>query len=204
MNQLQEQYFSDKENKKKGELIVHLLNLLEQKEPGLKEHALNVTTYASMMKEALPLNKKGTYGDLLIASLLHDTGKLAIPGKVLNKHGKLNNIEWELIKKHSELGVYILESLSLSHDVKKGILHHHEKWDGSGYPLGLNGAEIPLIARMIAIADSFDAMVMLRPYKEKKSFLEALKDLEENKGIKYDPELVDLFVVNIKKHLARL
>jgi putative nucleotidyltransferase with HDIG domain len=129
-----------------------------------------------------------------LAALLHDIGKIGIPERILRKEGKLTEEEYEEIKKHPTVGAEILSSISQLKDVIPAIQHHQERYDGKGYPAGLWNDNIPLYARIISVADTFDAMTSDRPYR--KHFPEdvALKEIELNKGLQFDPLCVEAFI----------
>ena len=128
-----------------------------------------------------------------IASLLHDLGKLAVPAEILDKPTSLSNGEWQAIGEHPRIGQLILEQASSLRDAIPVVLHHHERFNGTGYPHGLSGQEIPLGARIVAVADAYHAMVHKRPYKEALTHLQALHELEANAGTQFDPEVVAIF-----------
>jgi diguanylate cyclase (GGDEF)-like protein len=129
-----------------------------------------------------------------LASLLHDVGKLAVPASILDKPGGLDESEWQAITQHPRIGQMVLERASSLRDAIPIILHHHERYNGMGYPHGLQGREIPIGARILAIADAYHAIVTDRPYQAARSHLEALAELETHAGTQFDPELVALFV----------
>ena len=128
-----------------------------------------------------------------IASLLHDLGKLAVPDEILDKPASLSNGEWQAIGEHPRIGQLILEQASGLRDAIPVVLHHHERFNGTGYPHGLSGQEIPLGARIVAVADAYHAMVHERPYKEALTHAQALHELVQNAGTQFDPELVKIF-----------
>jgi diguanylate cyclase (GGDEF)-like protein len=128
-----------------------------------------------------------------IASLLHDLGKLAVPSEILDKPSTLSDGEWQAIGEHPRIGQVILEQASSLRDAIPVVLHHHERFNGGGYPHGLRGAEIPLGARIVAVADAYHAMVHERPYKSALSHEEALEELRTNAGTQFDPSVVELF-----------
>ena len=128
-----------------------------------------------------------------IASLLHDLGKLAVPSEILDKPTALSNGEWQAIGEHPRIGQVILEQASGLRDAIPVVLHHHERFNGTGYPHGLRGQEIPLGARIVAVADAYHAMVHDRPYKSSLTHAEALAELERNAGSQFDPSVVELF-----------
>ena len=122
-----------------------------------------------------------------------------MPDHILNKHGKLAPEEFEEIKKHSIIGATILHPIKELSDVAKEVRHHQECFDGSGYPDGLKGMDIPLIARIIAVADAFDAITTDRPYKKKKQIEEALQELKRCSGSQFDPVIVSAFLLAYEK-----
>jgi diguanylate cyclase (GGDEF)-like protein len=128
-----------------------------------------------------------------IASLLHDLGKLAVPTEILDKPSTLSDIDWQAIGEHPRIGQVILEQASSLREAVPVVLHHHEHFNGSGYPHGLRGKEIPLGARIVAIADAYHAMVHDRPYKTARDHQDALRELRVNAGTQFDPEIVNLF-----------
>ena len=127
------------------------------------------------------------------AALLHDMGKLAVPEHILNKPGKLTEAEFEQMKLHASVGAEILSAIDFPYPVVPIVRHHHESWDGSGYPDGLRGTDIPIGARILSVVDCFDALTSDRPYRKRLSNEEALKILNERKGSMYDPWVVQTF-----------
>lgn len=136
---------------------------------------------------------------ILHASPMHDVGKIGIPDAVLLKPGKLDGEEWEVMKRHAEMGVEILgdHPSPLMEMARQVASTHHEKWDGSGYPRGLSGKDIPLVGRITALTDVFDALTSERPYKEAWSVEKAITLIKEQSGKHFDPELVEIFLQNI-------
>lgn len=132
--------------------------------------------------------------DLNTAGLMHDIGKIGVSESILEKEGKLDNLEWKEIQKHPEIGYRILSSVNEFLEIANYILEHHERWDGKGYPRGLQGEEITLYARIIAIADSYDAMTKDRSYREGLSKEEAIEEIIRFSGSQFDPEIVKVFV----------
>ncbi len=129
-----------------------------------------------------------------VASLLHDLGKLAIPDDILSKPGELAEPEWRVVAEHPKIGQVVLEQAGALRDAATIVLHHHEWYDGRGYPHGLRGEEIPVGARIVAIADAYEAMVAGRPYRAAVSHEAAIAELRRHAGIQFDPQLVDQFV----------
>ena len=130
---------------------------------------------------------------LRLSALLHDVGKLSVPPAVLLKRGPLDENERGQVRRHPGAGVRMLRSLGAPREILPAVLHHHERWDGAGYPGGRSGDRIPLDARILAIADSFDAMTSMRPYKTARQVEDALDELERCAGSQFDPELVGIF-----------
>jgi HD-GYP domain-containing protein (c-di-GMP phosphodiesterase class II) len=139
---------------------------------------------------------------LQYAALLHDIGKIELPKSVLNKLGPLNDEEYVHIKQHPVYSANILEPLEDMNHLVKYVRHHHERYDGTGYPDGLAGNEISLGARILCIADSFDAMLSERPYSKGMSLNDAIDELERCSGKQFDPELVKIFVEVIKAKMV--
>lgn len=187
--------------------IVRLSRAAEYKDEDTAEHIQRMSHYAAAIATRMGLNER-TVETVLYASPMHDVGKIGIPDSILLKPGPLNNEEWITMKEHTTIGGRILEGAAGGF-VKLGetiALTHHEKWDGSGYPKGLKGKEIPLAARITALADVFDALVSDRPYR-KKSFTveEAFEIIREGDGSHFDPKVVEVFfnmadeILEIKK-----
>ena len=126
--------------------------------------------------------------------MLHDIGKIGIPDKVLNKKGKLSEEDNRAIKTHPELGATIIRNIPHLAPCVNSILHHHERWDGGGYPAGLKGEEISIEARILAIADTFEAMTSARPYRPALPLEEIIKELRKGAGLQFDPKLVEVFI----------
>jgi diguanylate cyclase (GGDEF)-like protein len=173
--------------------VYALASTVEARDPYVYGHSRKVNTYAVALAEAIRLSPDEV-SNVSTAALLHDIGKIGIPDKVLNKKGKLNEEDWEAIKAHPRLGANIVGNIPNLVPCVSSILHHHEKWNGSGYPEGLKGEEIPLEARILAIADSFEAMTSARPYRHALSLEEVIKELRQGVGVQFDPKLVKVFV----------
>jgi len=154
-----------------------------------REHCQRMQETAEKIGQALGL-PDSEMDNLLLLAALHDIGKIAIPNSILDKAGKLSPEEWEIIKKHPETGYRIGLSSPEMAPIAEAILHHHERWDGSGYPLGLNGESIPLISRIIAIADTYDVMTHGRPYQVAAGQEEVRREIERCAGSQFDPHLV--------------
>ncbi|MGB6874284.1 MAG: diguanylate cyclase [Dehalococcoidia bacterium] len=180
--------------------IYALVSAVEARDPYIYGHSRKVSTYAGALAEAIGLSPDEV-SKVSTAALLHDIGKIGIPDKVLNKKKKLNVENWEVIKTHPRLGANIIGNIPHLVPCVSSILHHHERWDGGGYPEGLKGEEIPIGARILAVADSFEAMTSARPYRHALSREEVVKELRQGAGIQFDPYLVEVFIGIIKAGL---
>lgn len=149
--------------------------------------------YARELARAYGMNEEGLK-IIYEAGLLHDIGKIGIEESVLNKPGRLTPEEYEKVKSHVELSIGIIRHLPSLDYVIPAVIGHHERYDGKGYPRGIKGEEIPLMARILCVADSFDAMVTVRSYKPGIEVEDALRNLEEESGRQFDPRLVPVFV----------
>ncbi|HDY84587.1 MAG TPA: HD domain-containing protein, partial [Methylophaga sp.] len=166
---------------------------------GTGNHVLRMAKYSRIIAEQLGIFTKEECEDLEYAAPMHDIGKIGVPDKVLLKPGKLDPDEWEIMKKHSEMGHSILSS-SKSKYMKMGAIiamNHHERFDGKGYPNGLKGTDIPLVARIVAVADVFDALVTSRPYKSAWSTEDALIYIQQQSGTHMDPQCVAAFFARL-------
>ena len=173
--------------------VYDIASAVEAKDPYTYGHSKRVNIYAAALAEKVGLSSDEVSA-LSAAALLHDIGKVGIPEKVLNKKGKLSKEDWEEIKAHPRLGANIIGNIPKLAPAVNTILYHHERWDGSGYPEGLKAEEIPLEARILAIADSFEAMTSARPYRPALSLEEVVTELRQGAGFQFDPGLVDTFV----------
>jgi len=183
---------------KNCELLNLMLKILESKNNGVEEHCLRLQKMAQTLGKELGLSSI-ELNRLSLLCLLHDIGKLFIPENILTKDDLLNKKEWEIIKGHSEMGFWIANSIDEISHVAKLILYHHEHWDGSGYPEGLKGENIPLLSRITAVVDAYDAMVNKRPYSDPLTQKEAVAELKRFAGSQFDPHLVKIFVKVIKQ-----
>jgi putative nucleotidyltransferase with HDIG domain len=182
--ELQEIYFS---------VLSSLAQAMEKKDIGTYGHSKRVTYYSRLIAAALDL-KENDRKDLKAAALLHDIGKIGISDFILGKQGPLNEKEFQTVKDHPQKGVEILKSLKQFESLLPAILHHHENYDGSGYPHGLSGENIPLLARIIAVADTYDAILSDRPYRTARNHGKAINELLNSAGRQFDPVIINAFV----------
>lgn len=175
------------------ELMLNQNYLLSKYE---RSHTERVSLYSEAIGRAMNLYDK-VVQDIKTAGLLHDIGKIMIPASIINKPGKLTKGEMDLVKRHSEIGYQLLRAVDDYVHISMYVLHHHERWDGTGYPIGLRGEKIPLISRIIAVADAFEAMTAERPYKEKMTVEEAVEELRRCSGRQFDPKIVNLFIEKV-------
>ncbi len=174
-------------------ILKSLVNALEARDPYTGKHSERVTGYA--MGTARQLLCSPTQIDSLqTAGYLHDLGKIGIADSILNKPGALSLDEYEVIKRHPVIGESIVSELGLSEEQRQIIRHHHERWDGRGYPNGLAGREIPLLARIVAVADAFDSMTSKRAYRGAMTESSAIRELLSHAGRQFDPEIVEAFI----------
>lgn len=157
-------------------------------------HIRRVQQYAVGLARHIGVKEEAQISAIEAASLLHDMGKLAVPEYILNKPGKLTPSEFEKMKLHASVGADILSAIDFPYPVVPIVRHHHESWDGTGYPDGLKGTDIPIGARILAVVDCFDALTSDRPYRPKLADSEAIKILNDRRGLMYDPLVVDAFI----------
>ncbi len=175
------------------DVIFALAATVEARDPYTEGHLRRLAAYSHIL--AVQYDCPTTQARMIrYGGLLHDIGKIGIREAILQKQGPLNPAEYEEMKKHPEIGAFIVNPMRFAASVGPMILHHHERWDGGGYPSGMVGAAIPLGARIIAVVDSFDAMTTNRPYRKGMSEAKALRILQDGRNKQWQPELVDLFV----------
>lgn len=184
----------------RGRMFETIIRTLHEKNKREEMHSSRVSSLCVSIAQEMKM-KMHEIDELKTAGWLHDIGKIAIDERILNKPGRLSNDEWTEIKRHPEIGYRILNAVNEMADISEYVLTHHEWWDGSGYPRGLKGNEIPLQGRIIGIADAFDAMTNARTYREVLSIEQAIVELRDNSGTQFDPEIVSLFIDKVlKKH----
>lgn len=182
----------------RGKAINVIIKTLNEKNRREEQHSQRVSEICRSMGEAIGLNQEEV-SELYTVGLLHDIGKIAVDENILNKNEELTGSEWSELKRHPEVGYRILNTVDEMSEIAKAVLHHHERWDGSGYPKGLCGVKIPLQSRIISIADSYDAMTSVRTYGSALSAESAAAQLLSNAGTQFDPELAKIFVEKVLK-----
>ena len=179
-------------------LIKHMLNELGEKSFETKEHVKNVRNLSLKLAERLGFSDEEK-ASLDFLAMFHDVGMAMLPDELISKKGLLDKDDWEQLRKHPEYGSKIINSLRDFHEVAENILSHHEWWNGQGYPVGLKGEDIPLYSRIIAIADAYDVMITGRPYKATRSKEDAINELKNYRGIQFDSNLVNEFVMMLEE-----
>lgn len=175
------------------ETIKSIANALDSKDTYTHGHSIRVTLYSLILAKELGLDEK-TLEEIETAGLLHDIGKIAIPRSILCKPGKLSDEEFSIMRTHPENSAKLVSEISQLKDIASWVRSHHERYDGLGYPLGLKGEEIPLPARIIALADTYDAMTSTRSYRTALSHKEAIDEIERCSGAQFDPVLAEKFI----------
>ena len=175
------------------ESIFAIVNIIEAKDEITEGHSVRVAGYSHALAEAMGYEKERV-DEVYQTGLLHDVGKIGIPDLILKKEGKLTSEEYGEIKEHTSIGGHILAAIETMGYLADGAKYHHEKYDGTGYPKGLKGKEIPEIGRIIAVADVFDALVSKRHYKEAMDVESAKQEILRGSGTQFDPEIVQVFL----------
>jgi putative two-component system response regulator len=177
--------------------VIMLANVIEARDPYTAGHLERVRNLALRLAYALGWTNEEII-ILEFGAILHDVGKIIVPSRVLKKSGPLDEDEWKMMRQHPEAGAKMLEGVDHLKAASPYVLYHHEWWNGSGYPLGLSNEKIPREGRLLAIVDAFDAMTTNRPYHNSMISNDALEELKRNKGIYFDPAMVDVFVKSYK------
>ena len=178
--------------------IMTVANTVDAKDDYTKGHSMRVAAYSELLAQRLGWSEEEIQNIYYVA-MLHDVGKIGVPDAVLNKPFKLTDVEFRLIKGHTLMGAEILNDFKMFPNVSVGAKYHHERYDGKGYPEGLKGESIPLVARVIGLVDSYDAMTSNRVYRKRLNDDIVMQELEKGKGSQWDPDLVDIFVELIRE-----
>lgn len=202
INKKLETAYSDLKNAYKG-TMESLRLAVDAKDSYTKNHSDRVSYYSVLIAKGLNLPTEEI--ELIKnGGLFHDIGKIGIPDAILQKAGKLTDEEYHDIKNHPSIGEHILQPARIFNDIIPMVKHHHEHFDGRGYPSGLAGDDIPLCARIVCVADSFDAMTSDRSYRPRFTLYKALEELKNCKGAQFDPELVDVFIEELLKNREKV
>ncbi|NLD26398.1 MAG: HD-GYP domain-containing protein, partial [Acholeplasmataceae bacterium] len=185
-------------NSSHSSIISSITATMIAKSQETEEHAERIKKLAQMVGKKIKLTQE-QIDDLALLATLHDIGKVGIDEKILNKPGRLTEEEWVEMKKHPEIGYRIAMASPELMSIAEYILCHHERWDGTGYPRGLKGQQIPLLSRIIAITDAYDAMISDRPYRKAMTKVEAISEIRANAGTQFDPDCANFFV-NLMLH----
>lgn len=188
--------YAKKQIKMGNETILSIARTVDAKDSNTSEHSFRVSQYSLAIAKRLGYSEEKCE-NLRQMALLHDIGKIGIPDAILNKPGKLTDEEYEIMKTHVIRGGEILKDFTMIDNVSVGALYHHEKYDGSGYCHGLKGEQIPLDARIIGIADAFDAMTANRVYRKQLDLDFVIAELKRCSGTQFDPKLVDILLALI-------
>ncbi|MEG6584153.1 HD domain-containing phosphohydrolase [Dendrosporobacter sp. 1207_IL3150] len=188
-NQKKLEYLNSKLYK---QMVISLAHLIESRDEYTGSHSLRVREIAVEIGRELNLDSN-IIQELSIAAELHDIGKIGIPESILNKPGKLSNLEYDIIKQHPILGYNALKNIDQLVSVSEAILYHHERFDGTGYPTGKSGVKIPIIARILTIADVYEAITSNRIYRNAMTQEKAVEVMEDGRGSHFDPEILDVF-----------
>lgn len=177
-------------------ILAKLITVLNQRDSYTKRHSDDVAHYSIEIGKRLGLDSD-TMQTLYVAGTLHDVGKISISDHILNKDDELTSEEMELMKEHPRLAVELIGTEESLQDISNAVYHHHEHYDGSGYPEGLVGEEIPLLSRILSVADAFSAMTTDRPYRPAMDSVDAARELVDKAGEQFDPVLVRIFVEQV-------
>lgn len=185
------------------ESIQTLRYTVEAKDTYTRGHSDRVSEYSVLIGEALGL-PEDDIKKLKLGGLFHDIGKIGVPDSILQKEGKLSDDEYSEIKNHPSIGAHILSTASIFQDILPIVKHHHERYDGKGYPSQLAGENIPYLARITAVADTFDAMTTKRSYRDSLPLDYVISEFERCKGTQFDPKIADVFLDILKNHYDKL
>lgn len=188
--------------KLKKEIIHSVLETIYKSSEESEEHAARLSKHLLSVGRYLQMDDS-TLQDLALLATLHDIGKVGVPADILMKQGRLDQEELEIIKKHSEIGYRIALNIPEIGGVADAILSHHERWDGTGYPQGLKELEIPVEARILAVADAYDAMTNNKIYRRALTIENALQEIKNNAGTQFDPQIADVFISCIQSETVK-
>jgi len=174
-------------------LFETLVRAVDLKDRYTRRHSQQNAEFAVELGRAVGLSERAQSG-LRIAGLLHDVGKIGVPDRILKKPGPLTDEEKAIMRQHVVLSTLMVQGVPNRQDMSDAVSCHHERWDGDGYPLGLAGADIPLLGRILAVVDAYSAMILDRPYRKALTHEEAVAELRRGTGTQFDPDLVELFI----------
>ena len=183
-----------------SDIINSIMTTVYEKSQETEKHAERLAELSTRVGRMLNLMEKDL-GELQLLGMLHDIGKIGIDDKILNKPGKLTEEEWVIMKRHPEIGYRIARASHKLARIADYILTHHERWDGTGYPKGLKGNDIPLLSRILAVADAYDAMTEDRVYRKAMSKEQALEEIRQNAGTQFDPLISNIFIETILEEI---
>lgn len=183
--------------------IKTLIGIINAKDKYTYSHVERVVVYSRLMAKKLGLSEEEKK-QLIYGAYMHDIGKINIPNEILTKKMKLTKDEWEILKQHPRDGVEIIKSVNSLKKVAPLILYHHERYDGCGYPEELKGENIPYLARVLTVIDSFDAMTSSRPYNKRKTYEEGLEELNRCSGTQFDPKIVEIFTEVVRENINEI
>jgi putative nucleotidyltransferase with HDIG domain len=189
--------FEEKESLLFG-IMIALTKSIDAKSKWTAGHSERVAKFVENIAIEMQLDEE-KIRTLTISAVLHDIGKIAVPEQILDKPAKLTLNEFDIIKTHPVVGAKIISDIPAYENILPGVLYHHEHWDGSGYPEGIKGQQIPLNSRIITVADVFDAITDDRPYRKGMNYNEAILFMKDQKGKLFDAEIVDIFIELSKK-----
>jgi putative nucleotidyltransferase with HDIG domain len=179
------------------ETIKTLAAAIDAKDPYTHGHSERVSSFSMAISRHLGLGQEEVFR-VHIAAILHDVGKLGIRESILNKPGGLSDEEFDIMRQHPSIGAQIMSPIRMLKDIIPGIRNHHETWNGKGYPDQLNGEEIPMVARIIGVADTFDAMTTTRPYQQAMTLDYVLDKMRSMSGTRFDPVVIDAFIAAVE------
>ena len=185
--------FSDQLRQMLRGTVRALAAAIEAKDDYTRGHSERVTAYALQIGSAMALDEE-ELRTLELAGFLHDVGKIGVPENILRKAGPLTQEEYEIVKQHPSLGANIVRNIDGAEKIARVVLHHHERWDGKGYPDALDGDKPPVLSRILTVADAFDAMSSQRPYRDRLALEKVMRTMREGAGRQFDPNIVDVFL----------